>query len=212
MNQRYSVRLVGLSWAAVGRMSLMPFSVAAEVCQFPDKVSGVYLQTARGGAAPYELEFVGKVLAKRDLAAQVRQVLSVMIVVLNLATAVSVFVGILVIVTSMSLSVLDSDRDFATLQALGYSRRLIGTIVLTEAGVYALGAAILSIPTAIGASLYLNHRMSAAWVQIDNSFVPSAFAAVLIPGLMLIPLGCLPALRHVLRRDALASIRARVLE
>lgn len=212
MNQRYSVRLVGLSWAAVGRMSLMPFSVAGEVCQFPDKASGVYLQTARGGAAPYELEFVGKVLAKRDLAAQVRQVLSVMIVVLNLATAVSVFVGILVIVTSMSLSVLDSDRDFATLQALGYSRRLIGTIVLTEAGVYALGAAILSIPTAIGASLYLNHRMSAAWVQIDNSFVPSAFAAVLIPGLMLIPLGCLPALRHVLRRDALASIRARVLE
>jgi putative ABC transport system permease protein len=213
MNERYRVRLVGLSWAAVGRLSLMPLSVASEVCQFPDKASGVYLQTAApGGAAPYELEFVGKVLAKRDLAAQVRQVLSVMIVVLNLATAVSVFVGILVIVTSMSLSVLDSDRDFATLQALGYSRRLIGTIVLTEAGVYAVAAAILSIPVAIGASLYLNHRMSAAWVQIDNSFVASAFAAVLVPGLLLIPLGCLPALRHVLRPDALASIRARGLE
>jgi putative ABC transport system permease protein len=212
MSQRYTLRLVGLSWAAVGRLSLMPLSVAQEVCQFPDKASGAYLQTSRGSAAPYELEFVGKVLAKRDLAKQIRQVLSVMIVVLNLATAVSVFVGILVIVTSMSLSVLDSDRDFATLQALGYSRRLIGTIVLTEAGVYALSAAILSIPIAIAASLYLNLRMSAAWVQIDSSFVPSAFAGVLIPGLMLIPLGCLPALRYVLRRDALASIRARGLE
>ena len=97
-------------------------------------------------------------------------------------------------------------------QALGYSRRMIGTIVLTEAGVYALGAVILSIPAAIATSLYLNNRMSAAWVQIDHSFLPSAFAGVLVPGLVLIPLGCLPALRHVLRRDALTRIRARTLE
>ncbi len=209
--ETYPVRLVGLEWAAVGGLSLVAFPVAQEICQFPDKASGAYLQTA-GEAHPHDVEFVGKVLAKRDLSKQVREVLSVMIVVLDLATAVGVFVGMLVILTSISLSVLDNVRDFATLQALGYSGRLIGTIVLTEAAVYAVGAVALSIPIAVGTSLYLNHRMSLAWVQIDNHFPLSAFVAVLVPGVVFVPLGCLPALRHVLRRDALASLGARTLE
>jgi putative ABC transport system permease protein len=212
MTEKYPVRLVGLNWAAVGGLSLVPFPLAQEICQFPDKASGAYLQVAAGEARPHQLEFVGKVLAKRDLTTQVRQVLSVMIVVLDLATTVSVFVGMLVILTSISLSVLDNEREFATLQALGYSGRLIGTIVLIEAAVYAVGAVVLSVPIAVGTSLYLNSRMSAAWVQIDNHFLPSAFVAVLLPGVALVPLGCLPALRRVLGRDILTSLRARALE
>jgi hypothetical protein len=35
---------------------------------------------------------------------------------------------------------------------------------------------------------------------------------VLAPALILIPLGCLPGLRHVVSPAALASIRSRVLE
>jgi len=212
MTEKYPVRLVGLEWAAVGGLSLVPFPVAQEICQFPDKASGAYLQTAGGEARPHEVEFVGKVLAKRDLSKQVREVVSVMIVMLDLATAVAVFVGMLVILTSISLSVLDNVRDFATLRALGYSNRLIGTIVLLEAAVYAVGALVLSIPIAVATSLYLNYRMSLAWVQIHNYFPLSAFVAVLVPGILLVPLGCLPVLRHVLRRDALMTLRARALE
>jgi ABC-type antimicrobial peptide transport system permease subunit len=215
MNEAFPVRLVGLSWAAVGGLTLMPFPVAEEVCQFPGKASGAYVDTVVDtdtGAALYDMDFVGKVLAKRDLLTQVRQVLSVMIVVLNMATGVSVFVGMLVILTSVNLSVLDNDRDFATLQALGYSRGLISTIVLAEAAVYALGAVVLSIPIAIGTSIYLNAKMSAAWIQVHSHFPPSAFIGVLVPALVLIPLGSLPSLRHVLRRDALSGMRARVLE
>ena len=61
-------------------------------------------------------------------------------------------------------------------------------------------------------SLYLNLRMSAAWIQINDTFPPSAFASVLVPALVLIPLGCLPSMRHVLRPDAVTGLRARVLE
>ena len=216
LTETYRVRLVGLSWAAVGGLSFVSFEVGQEICQFPDKASGAYVETAvkspGSAGGPHELEFVGRVLAKRDLMAQVRQVLSVMIVVLDLATAVSLFVGMLVILTSINLSVLDNDRDFATLQALGYSRAHVAAIVLTEGAAYALGAALLSIPIAVGTSLYLNHRMSAAWIQIDENFPASAFLGVLLPALVLVPIGSLPGIRHVLRRDALGSMRARVLE
>ena len=209
--EHYPARLVGLNFAAVGGLSLMPFAVAQEMCQFPDKASGAYVRAA-GAIRPHDLDFVGKVLARRDLTNQVRQLLSVMIVVLDLATAVSVFVGMLVILTSISLSVLDNDREFATLRAIGYSRRLVGTIVLTEAAVYAVSAVLLAIPIAIATSLYLNARMSAAWVQIHNTFKVSSFLAVLGPGLILVPLGALPALRHVLQRDVLTGLRTRTLE
>jgi ABC-type antimicrobial peptide transport system permease subunit len=118
----------------------------------------------------------------------------------------------LVILTSVSLSVLDGERELATLRALGYPGRLIAGIVLVEATAYAVGAIVLSVPIAVGTSVYLNDRMSAAWVRIDHHFLPSAFGAVWLPGLVLVPLGCLPVLRHVLGRDLLASLRDRALE
>jgi putative ABC transport system permease protein len=216
MNQMYPVRLVGLSFAAVAGIAIVSFPVAQEICQFPDKASGAYLQAAASGpigdGKPYELEFVGKVLAKHDLMAQISKLLSVMIVVLHLATGVSLFVATLVILTSINLSVLENERDFATLQAMGYSRRLIGTIILSEAGFYGVGAVLLSIPIAVAISIYLNQQMGAAWIQIRNSFPAGAFVSVLGPALVLIPLGCYPGIRHVVSQDALASIRSRQLD
>jgi ABC-type antimicrobial peptide transport system permease subunit len=84
--------------------------------------------------------------------------------------------------------------------------------VLTEAGVYAVGAVILGIPVAAFISVYLNDKMSAAWIQVTSSFPPGAFARVLGPALLLIPLGAFPGIRHVVSRAALASIRSRVLD
>ena len=216
MGQTYPVRLVGLSWAAVAGLSIVPFAVAQDICQFPDKATGAYLELRKDGggdaARAYDAEFVGKVLAKRDLLTQLRAVLSGTIVLLDLSTAVSLFVGTLVILTSINLSVLENERDFGTLQALGYSRRHIATAVLTEASVYAVGAVLLSIPIAALISVYLNERMSAAWIQIQNAFSPVVFASVLGPALVLIPLGSYPGIRHVVGRAALASIRSRILD
>src|SRR5262249_2183608 len=151
--QRYPVRLVGLSWAAVAGLSIVPFPVAQEICQFPGRASGAHIQVADSSgnvaARVYELEYAGKVLAKRALLNQISKVLSVMIVVLDLATVVSLFVATLVILTSINLSVLENERDFGTLQALGYGKRLIASIIFTEAGAYAVGAVFVSIPIAI---------------------------------------------------------------
>ena len=127
-------------------------------------------------------------------------------------TKTGLFVGTLVILTSINLSVLENERDFGTLQALGYSRWQIASAVLTEAGVYAVGAVVLGIPIAALISVYLNEQMSAAWIQVKNAFPPDAFARVLLPALFLIPLGCYPGIRHVVSRAALASIRSRVLD
>ncbi len=214
MGRTYPVRLVGLSWAAVSGISIVPFAVAQDICQYPDKATGAYVEAGEGSdpGRPYELEFVGKVLAKRDLLTQLRKVLAGTIVLLDLATAASVFVGTLVILTSINLSVLENERDFGTLQALGYGSGRIASTVLTEAAVYTLAAVALGVPLAALVSIYLNEQMSAAWIQITSAFPGVAFAEVLGPAVVLIPLGCYPGIRHVVGRAALASIRSRVLD
>jgi putative ABC transport system permease protein len=211
-----AARLAGLSWAAVASLAIVPLDLAQDVCQFPDKATGAYVQTGgdprHASARLYESEFVGKVLAKQDLVEQIRQVHSVMLVVLNLATAMSLFVAALVILTSVNLSVLEHEREFATLRAIGYGPRLIARIVLTEAGMYAAGAFVLSIPVAVAISGYLNHRIATAWIQVDPVFPLAAFAVVLGPGLLLIPIAAYPGVRHVARGDVVHRIRARVAE
>ena len=215
MGRRYPVRLVGLSWAAVAGLSIVSFAAAQDICQLPDKATGAYLEIGKGGDGgfrAYDLEFVGKVLAKQDLQTQISSVLATTSALLNFGGAVSIFVACLVILTSINLMVLENERDFGTLQALGYSRRLIATAVLTEAGVYAVGAVLLGIPIGAAVSVYLNDRMGAAWIQLQNAFPPAAFVVVLGPALFLIPLGSIPGIHHVVGRSTLASIRWRILD
>ena len=149
---------------------------------------------------------------KQDLQTQISSVLATTSALLNFGGAVSIFVACLVILTSINLMVLENERDFGTLQALGYSRRLIATAVLTEAGVYAVGAVLLGIPIGAAVSVYLNDRMGAAWIQLQNAFPPAAFVVVLGPALFLIPLGSIPGIHHVVGRSTLASIRWRILD
>jgi ABC-type antimicrobial peptide transport system permease subunit len=216
LNQAHPFRLVGLSSDVVAGPSIVPFQVAQEVCQFPEKASGLYLQTDSPSAPLseelYRREFVGKVVEKSQLLDQIRMVISVMITVLDIAAGISIFVAVLFILTSINLSVLETEGEFATLKAIGYGQGSITRIIFTETLAYAIGATLLSIPVAVIISVYLNHRMGQAWFRVDNFFFPLEFAKVLLPALVLIPFGGYPGMRHIFHLDISQAIRTRVIE
>jgi len=216
LNHVYRMRLVGLSSDVIAFPAGVSFSLAQEVCQFPDKASAVLLQTSLSypplNDMLYQREFVGNVLEKSALMEQIQQVLSVMIVVLDIAVGISIFVGVLLILTSINLSILENEGEFATLRAIGYGRSSIARIVVTECCVYAFGAALLSIPTAVLLSIYLNQRMSQAWYRVENFFFPVEFAKVLLPALVLIPFGAYPGLRYLFQLDLAKAIRTKAIE
>jgi ABC-type antimicrobial peptide transport system permease subunit len=135
-----------------------------------------------------------------------------MIGVLDIAAGISIFVAVLFILTSINLSVLETEGEFATLKAIGYGRGSITRIIVTEALVYAIGAVLLSVPVAMTLSVYLNHRMGEAWFRVDSFFFASEFARVLLPALVLIPLGAYPGLRYIFQLDISNAIRARIIE
>jgi ABC-type lipoprotein release transport system permease subunit len=210
------LRIVGLLSDAVLDVAVVPLPLARDICELPEKASGVYLQSAAATPemvnALYASRIVGRVTEKNELVGQIRRLLGVMFVVLDIAAAVSIFVAAIFVLSSINLSVLENEGEFATLRAIGYGTRAMARIVLTEAFACAVGAAILSAPAAALVSAYLNHRIGLAWFRVDNFFFPAEAVRVLLPYLVLIPVAASPGLRYIMQLDISRAMRTRVAE
>ena len=210
----YRFVVAGVTSDVVSDLALVPLSACQAMFELDDKVSGVYLRT--GGAeddilaALQRVEFVGKTFEKRQYLVQFKDVIAVMVGVLDLAAAINIFVAVLFVLTSINLSVLETEGEFATLKAVGYGPGALGRIVFTEAGAEALGAALLSLPVGFALSVYLNARLSESWFQVDNFFLASEYAKLLLPALVLVPLGAYPGFRHVRDVDISLALRDRI--
>ena len=211
-----SFEVVGITSDVVTDLVTVPLSVAQEIFEWHDKVTGAYLRTR----APTEemelsllgLEVVGKVFRKSQFLTELREVLSVMFDVLNLASAINIFLAILFVLTSINLSILETSAEFATLKALGYGSGALARIVFTESTVLAIGAALLSLPLGELISLYLNTHLSEAWFRVEHFWLPGEFATVVVPAIVLIPLGAYPGLRYIIGLDIPSVLRARTIE
>jgi len=216
LNEVHPARVVGLSSDVPTALAVVPFGFAQEICQLSGKASGVYAATTETSAELteklYQIGFVGKIVPKSGLIEQSRKVLYVMIGVLNVCAAVSIFLAGLFILTSINLSVLETKSEFATLKAIGYGERWITRIVLIETAVYAAGAMLVSVPVGTLVSIYLNRRMGQAWFRVDDFFSPLEFATVLVPALLLVPVAAYPALRHILGMPISDSLSTRAIE
>jgi len=211
--QARSLRIVGVLSDAVLDLAVVPLALARDICDLPEKSSGLFLQSSAPSPeiVPrlYASGIVGRVTEKNQLVGQIRQLLGVMVVVLDIAAAVSIFVAVVFVVSSINLSVLENEGEFATLRAIGYGSLPMARILLTEAFACAMGAAILSLPAAVLVNAYLNHRLAQAWFRVDNFFFPSEASKVLLPYLALIPAAAFPGLRHIMRLDLSRASRAR---
>ncbi len=216
LNEAHPVRVVGLSSDVPTALAVVSFGFAQEVCQLSGKASGVYAATTETTAELtdklYQIGFVGKIVPKSGLIEQSRKVLYVMIGVLNMCAAVSIFLAALFILTSINLSMMETKSEFATLKAIGYGERWITRIVFIEAAVYAAGAMLVSVPVGTLVSVYLNRRMGQAWFKVDDFFSPLEFATVLVPALLLVPVAAYPALRHILGMPISESLSTRAIE
>lgn len=208
--------VVGVTSDVVSDLATVPLSVAQEILEWHDKVTGVYLKTRppteEMEAELLRLDFVGRVFKKSQFLTQMREALSVMVDVLNLASAINISLAILFVLTSINLSILETEGEFAILKAIGYGPGSLARIVFTESTALAIGAALLSMPLGELISLYLNSQLGEAWFRVDHFLLPGEFAKVLVPALVAIPLGAYPGLRHVIGLDVSTVLRTRTIE
>ncbi len=129
----------------------------------------------------------------------------------NVLLAISLAVGALFLVSSLTLSYLDRQGEFATLRALGYGRRHVGAIVGGEALAQTSVAAVLSIPLGLLIAWPLSQRIGAAWFHIGVNSEPLDFALVIAPALVLAALAAVQAVRRVLHLDIARAVRGRLI-
>jgi hypothetical protein len=55
----------------------------------------------------------------------------------------------------------------------------------------------------------LNHRLADVWFKINTDPALADFLRVLVPALLFIPLAAFPAVRHVLRIEAVDTLKLR---
>jgi putative ABC transport system permease protein len=143
--------------------------------------------------------------AERDLIKELTGLISVL-------QAISVGVGALFLVSTLALSFLDRRGEFATLAALGYGRRQIGSAVAGEALALTAVAAALSVPLGILIASPLSSRIARAWFEIGIHARPPDFLWVIVPALALALLAVAHATRRALRVDIAAAVRARLID
>ena len=125
--------------------------------------------------------------------------------------AISLGVGALFLVSSLALSFLDRQGEFATLRALGYGRNRVATILGTEALVQVAIAGALSVPAGLLLAWPLAARIGQAWFRIGLHPTPSNFALVIALAIALALLAAAHAVRRVLRLDIASAVRARLI-
>jgi putative ABC transport system permease protein len=123
---------------------------------------------------------------------------------------IALFVGAFVIFNTLSITVAQRTREFATLRMIGASRRQILASVIIEALVIGLGASIIGLLTGLGLAVGLSELFKA--LNLDLPQTQTVFAtrtivvSLLVGTLVTLAAGLFPALRAT-RVPPIAAVR-----
>ncbi|MCP4622685.1 MAG: ABC transporter permease, partial [bacterium] len=109
-------------------------------------------------------------------------------------------------------SITEQGGEYAILKSIGYEKKSLAKIILSEAMVQGVLACILSIPAAIGISAYLNYRLGQAWFRVLNTYSLSDFSMVISAALILIPFSAYPGMKQVFGLNISEVNRYRTIE
>ncbi|MFQ5830126.1 MAG: FtsX-like permease family protein [Candidatus Methylomirabilia bacterium] len=214
--EEFAFRLVGISAEIILGQVMMPFRRTQVITNFKDEGTGAYIETAGAAAdlpaALTRLDYVAKVTTKEGLVAAFQRLMTEMMGIVYMATGVSIFVAMLFIFTSVNLVITERRAEYATFKSLGYGRRRLRAVILTETLGQGSLAALLSIPVGIGLAVFLNARMSQAWYEVINIFRATDFVQVLAIAMALMPVSAYPGLRMIDRLNIAHAIRTRIIE
>ena len=123
---------------------------------------------------------------------------------------IALFVGAFVIFNTLSITVAQRMREFATLRTLGASRRQVLRSVILEALVIGLGASIVGLFSGLGLAIGLNELFKALNLdlpQTDTVFATRTVVVSLLVGtLVTLVAGLFPAIRAT-RVPPIAAVR-----
>jgi ABC-type lipoprotein release transport system permease subunit len=216
--QNVETELVGLVTGLMSGQAYGGLEMARRVLEMKDRANGLFLSLNPGAGEKetveklHSLDFVGRVTSKAAVVDDFMALTSEIMGIVYLCSAFAIVTGVLFIFTSITLNILERETEYATLQTLGFGRRNLAGMVLSEVMVQALVALILSVPAGFLISLFLTGRMSDAWFAIDSHFTAAQFIWILVPAFLVMPVAAVPGLRGIFRINIAEAVRRRVMD
>ncbi len=209
---RAKLAVAGIARTLATGSTYLPRAQASRLLGSPGRATTVLV--AAGPRAARRLRrqpAVARVSSKASAQSAERDLIKELTGLISVLQAISLGVGGLFLVSTLALSYLDRRGEFATLAALGYGRRQIGSAVAGEALTQTAIAAALSIPLGLLIATPLSDSIARAWFQIGLHPEPPNFVWVIVPALVLALLAVVHATRRALRLDIAATVRARLI-
>lgn len=190
----------------------VPIDVARNVLDLKDKTSAALVLFSDENheavkKALFNHEMVTRVELKKNMENLVNSYMLQMKKLSYIALFVSIFIGILFMLSSITMNIQERSGEYATLQTLGYFNREIGETVLTEILLEGIIAIFLSIPLSIIFSKYLNIKMTQAWIHLDMYLNTKDFLKVIFASLLFLPLAGIPGLTQLFRQKISITVR-----
>lgn len=206
-----SVVIAGTANTLAEEDCYLPLGAAQALLGQRGKVTSLLVEggSKTAGALRQSLN-VAKVVSRASVKAGLDNVIVQLTLLMNTVVAIGLAVGALFLVSSLAMSVLERQAEFAVLRALGWGMRDLATVVVVESVVLtALGGAVASlIAPAIASPLM--QRINSAWFHVGYDLHATNFLVVVLPALLLAILVALQTSSHIARIDVGRAVRTRV--
>jgi putative ABC transport system permease protein len=201
----FAVFTVETARAVLGKQGYDAIAVAAR----PEVPAEQLVAELRGIVPSYAQVKSGAEQAKADQA-DVDSAITLIRIVLLAFGGVALFVGAFVIFNTLSITVAQRSREFATVRTLGGSRRQVLRSVLLESFVIGLGASLVGLVAGLGLASGLGALMSAMGMGLPEAPLVFATRTVVVAlgvGVLITVLaGLIPAVRAT-RVPPIAAVR-----
>ncbi|MDD5084434.1 MAG: FtsX-like permease family protein [Candidatus Omnitrophica bacterium] len=193
--------VVGLTSRISSGEIYVPRGTAEKILGLGGKVTSVMIKSAMPADKLEQTllsePFVERVVFKREMEKSVTESISQITNVVYLAIALGTAIAVLVMVNSITINVMDQEREFVILSSLGHKNFFLLRIVFAQALVMGVTAMALCIPISIALAYIVNWQASRAWFNVSTTLVWTDFLKVTLPALLCIPLATIPGLFYI---------------
>jgi ABC-type lipoprotein release transport system permease subunit len=213
LGKGFDAQVVGLLSGALPGETYVPLEFAQEMLAMEGSCSG-FFAVMSGDPEKVQEELhsrdnISQVTLKTEIVSQILGTLGEILVILRIGAGFSIAVALLFIFCSVSFTVLQRKPEYVMLRILGFRNRTVAATIIAEVLFLGCFAALLAIPVAYEAASFLNARVSRAWFTVTVVTEAGDFLKILLPGLFLMPVAAIPALRVILRESLEKSLRER---
>jgi len=206
-----SVVIVGTANTIAEQDAYLPLNAAQGLLGQDGKVTSLLVEGDRRTAAALRKSLdVSKVVSKASLKSGIGYVIEQLTLLMNTVVAIGLAVGALFLISTLAMSVLERQGEFAVLRALGWGMRDLATVIAVESLVLTACGGIVGSLISPAIASPLMEKINSAWFHVSYNLQATNFLVVIGPALVLGLIVALQTSSRIARLDIGRAVRTRV--